>query len=895
MIKISAALVLLSTSLPAQVRTPFDAAVVMADKDACFVKTLDLDGDGWMDALSAYRATSTGNDHDYRLIGFINDHTGNLVRTWSFEIPFSAQLNTATFDQHDLYDVADLNGDGKQDFVVSSGIALRAYLSNGATLPTLAASKDDVNNGYSSIALADFDQDGDLDLAVVHGTQLEIDDIDLVGGTFPLRSSTLTGTAPQGRIVAAELTGDGTPDIFAFSYLVHPVVNGVVQPPTAFTNHWNANGTYDVRNDVGDIDGDGDLDAISFWKFDNGLSSSHGYRILRRVSPTQFVEEAKTFSGGPARRLFDIDGDGDLDALCCGGGGNYSTENGTPSKFRIAWNDGFGNFAESIEIPSLGSTAIAGVADMDHDGRLDLVGGRSVYFPRRPITGSTMPKVGTRSQSERTIVDIDGDGDVDLEPSVLGYECNRGDGQNTVVSLTPPTSPAGYVNSFGGYHGDFDGDGDEDLLVRSYKSNVFAGLRLLRNVGCGRFADGKIITATTAVLNYPQGIDDGLAVDMDLDGDLDLVLRTYSMAIGSSPRSGWWRNDGESGFTYVAEFTGKAILEVVDIDGDAIPDLIASTAAVSPGLPDITLQVAHGLGGGAFGAWNWLFDSAIYKDVEVADLDGDNDVDIVTYKRGATGIPGEVSVRWNQAGAFTTEVLPIAMDKATGLDASIAVLDVDVDGHLDLVVAPVQDAVNTSAVILRRADNSGWQAATLQVLTAESGTSQASGFDPRAVPADVDGDGDQDLVHNRVVENQRFDGGSAGSRLQLDNGFTGTGGIRPVLGATGPFRVGETVHLRLRGALPNTRVRLVSVTTNSLPAPTLPTSVLTAPPYDPRTILLTTSGTSGGAPGSGSFDVAFVVPGDLAGVTRYYTVVVVDPGGQSQRAISNQLELTFRP
>ena len=59
--------------------------------------------------------------------------------------------------------------------------------------------------------------------------------------------------------------------------------------------------------------------------------------------------------GGPATHLIDVDGDGDLDGLCCGGGsGPYPNEGS--STFQVALNDGAGVFAPAFPIAGTART-----------------------------------------------------------------------------------------------------------------------------------------------------------------------------------------------------------------------------------------------------------------------------------------------------------------------------------------------------------------------------------------------------------------------------------------------------------------------------------------------------------------------------------------------------------
>jgi len=357
----------LGTALPlaAQQKPPLDAPVVVGHSGVRMVKTLDVDGNGWIDAVSWW-PVSNGQQ---RMYAMINDGAGKLVPTFWLDFPSTGE---AVVDPHDACDTGDLDQDGRDDFVFSNRREVRVYLSNGAAAPTLFAALLYPVSVYG-VALADFDLDGHFDLAVNADGTLQIRRFDFVAGTAPVVSEFVTSYSPAGRLVAAELTGDATPDLLVGGTRIYPVSAGAIQAPTVFAEGWAFDPTASLRHDVGDIDGDGDLDVVTFRVHPTEPAE---YRVLRRTGGSSFVAEAPRF-GGPARRLFDLDGDGDLDGTCCGGGGS-DDGNSAASKFRLCYNDGTGNFAPSIDLPGLGSSAIAGVADIDHDGEVGLVAGRCV-------------------------------------------------------------------------------------------------------------------------------------------------------------------------------------------------------------------------------------------------------------------------------------------------------------------------------------------------------------------------------------------------------------------------------------------------------------------------------------------------------------------------------------
>ncbi len=888
MIRAPVLLALLAPAAFAQVSTPFDAAVLVAEADVRLVKTLDLDGNGWMDAISAHQMVISSTPV-YRIMAHFNDSTGALTRGWSFDLTALGSFNN-TVEPHDRFDVADLNGDGRQDFAVAYGFGVKVYLSNGALPPTEIVHVFGSQDYFRALTFGDFDSDGDLDIAVLRIDAIQIYDIDVPASAMVLRSSmTVPPGDPVRRLVVGEFSGDGTADVYAAGSRIYPVANGVIQAPISFSAPWSAWPGFDLRPESGDVDGDGDVDLITFYTRPTG---EHGYRILRRTSPAQFVEEPLVTTGGPARRLFDMDGDGDLDGVCCGGGGGTpANENSLASTFRIALNDGTGVFANAIELPGLGSSAIAGVNDMDHDGRVDIVAGRCIYFQRRALGASITTTLGSGQQSRRTITDQDGDRDPDFDVLPWSVRHNRGDGQTSIDPVFVPAPPSGLVQTGQGHHGDWDGDGDEDVLVLVVGQGGLAGLHLLRNVGAGVFESGGLVAGPTGLDDFPTFVDDGMAEDVDGDGDLDLVLRSFTSTLYGIMKSGWWRNDGSAGFAYKTTFANFVALRVLDVDSDGVPDIVGSLTFAAQGKL-VTLAWMRGLGNESFGGPTLLSASTQYYAYDFGDLDSDGDVDMVGVPLTTSGQVTFPRVLWNQGGgSFTAEDLALDLYRSAEI-SSATILDVDRDGRLDFVVGAVSTAYGACAVFTRRGDNSGWNAPILQVLT---GASASSTF-TRTVSADIDGDGDNDFVSaDRCFENLHFDGAGAGSRLQRDDGFAGSGGVRPLLGAQGPFRVGEQVRIVLRGARPATRAWLASVTSDGVPPLTLPTSLISRPPYDPRVLRFTTSGLPGGSAGSGSCEIAFTVPPILAGVTRHYTMIVQDQAAHGGRAISNTLSITFGP
>ena len=230
------------------------------------------------------------------------------------------------------------------------------------------------------------------------------------------------------------------------------------------------------------------------------------------------------------------------------------------------------SFAPPVENP-FGLDTISGsyifipeFADMDGDGDLDILVGGQVYNPSSsqyaPTAGGLyyFENTGTSSSPlfspgqlspfgldtssstlgliSPTLADLDGDGDLDLItfgdfPFInIEYYENTGDASSPVFS-SPVQNPFG-INmgiiddySIGSSIADLDGDGDLDLLVRSYSGN----LDYFENIGTStapQFAPKTTNPFGLIPLN-DSTFGSSELMDIDRDGDLDLMVGSYNV------------------------------------------------------------------------------------------------------------------------------------------------------------------------------------------------------------------------------------------------------------------------------------------------------------------------------------------------------------------------------
>ncbi|MDP4247146.1 MAG: VCBS repeat-containing protein [Bacteroidota bacterium] len=183
--------------------------------------------------------------------------------------------------------------------------------------------------------------------------------------------------------------------------------------------------------------------------------------------------------------LFDADNDGDLDLLVTGGDVQYE-ENSVFYKPRLYLNDGKGHFTLKPDAIPASVMTIAGVVtagDYDGDGDLDLfIGGRvSKEYP--------------------------------LSPRSYILQNNKGVFTDVTAKVCPALQKAGMVTS--AVWGDLDNDKQVDLTI----AGEWMPLRFFKN----DHGTLKEVTDSTGLTQNNGMWRSLIAVDLDHDGDLDLV------------------------------------------------------------------------------------------------------------------------------------------------------------------------------------------------------------------------------------------------------------------------------------------------------------------------------------------------------------------------------------
>lgn len=518
-------------------------------------------------------------------------------------------------------------------------------------------------------------------------------------------------------------------------------------------------------------------------------SSTFPPTFVREVEPFQVTDSLGRaydlpFQGGlnvPRPQFADMDADGDQDMFIQEESGRVMKfENtGTPQDARFTW--------RTNEYGGLDTGEWYRIVDLDQDGDMDvLTEERFSYIrfyrnegtpsePRFVVAVDTLlDATGTPIFADRQniphIVDIDCDGLLDLfigrvTGTITHYESvgDDADGVPRFRFVTDRWEDIEIVGENVSLHGantmnfaDVDLDGDLDLFWGDFFE---AGILLVRNLGsCG--APSLRSEPINWPLNNPvttSGYNAPVLVDIDGDDDLDMVFGVLGGAFNANAttRDNFYLMEQKDGvfdvatkrFLYDLDSGSESVVKFADLDDDGDLDMILGNKIEPSNQKTSLMFVFRNVGSSTapeFAYWETMdLISTYHQNPAIADIDADGDLDFLIGKWNK-----EMALFRNDGSASAysfTEVDPVFQALTRGQNAAPALVDLDNDGDFDLVAGEASGNLNYWV-------NNGTPQEPIYELVSDTWLDIDTGRRSFPTFADLDGDGDQDMIIGTELE-----------------------------------------------------------------------------------------------------------------------------------------------
>jgi carbonic anhydrase/acetyltransferase-like protein (isoleucine patch superfamily) len=744
------------------------------------VTAADFDGDGTLDLAVANRGR---NPQDPSTVGILlNDGRGDYLPPAAYPTGDIEPVSIAS---------GDFNGDGRPDLAVTirgrfvaagdyTNSALVILLNDGDGAfgpPTRYA----VADGPTALAVNDLDGDGDLDLVIASDDISDFFSVFLGAGdgTFSALAAVgfVTNLGPLVHVAAGDFDEDGAVDLA----LVHRHTVGQIRFRFGAGDGTFARETFLRTNafpssaTIDDLDGDGHLDLVVTNNTPTGTVSA----FLGRGDGT-FESQLDALAGiAPVTsRTADFNEDGIPDLAIAGSRLTAANESDTflSSGVFVLPGLGDGNFGPALSFAAMGNASggapTLAIGDFTLDGALDIAvvsyerglkvlpgRGDGSFIGVEVFSGTWNPRFVAAGDFDLDgILDIVATSTSDLPGGV------RDEGSLSIVRGIGTGGFAAPVYVHAGAHpaavaaADLDGDGRLDLVVAN------AGGTLADREGGVSVLLGRAGGAFESAVQYdahwtPSAI---AIADFNGDGDLDVVV-----ANAASHDVSVLLGKGDGTLRAAAQFRAGRIpsnLEAADFNGDGRLDLaVANFGVVAEDRSSVTVLLGDGAGG--FGAPIEARTRLYSRALDAADIDGDGDLDLVVASEGdfqSTPTVTAIVLSGNGNGTFVERQALSVPGFTRDAPTAVVLGDFNADGRIDLAVG-YKDLI-TIDVYTGRGDG------TFNPTAVSFGPAFLAGVASNVAAADLNRDGRLDLFHGYTVMGQEDFEDDDGIAVWIGNG-----------------------------------------------------------------------------------------------------------------------------
>ena len=357
-----------------------------------------------------------------------------------------------------------------------------------------------------------------------------------------------------------------------------------------------------------------------------------------------------------------------------------------------------------------------------------------VYLPKEPVKTPIIPGI-----SIQDVVVSESDGNLALTVTLSEETTNTVTVEyatsNNQLNFTESIITTSADGAYDVHVADMDSDGDMDIVASSIHDDTIRWFENNGNIN-------PTFTAATIATNA-DSVREITVADMDNDGDLDILS-----ASENDDTIAWYENNGAADPTFtkavIATSADNALdVQVADLDGDGDLDIVSASS-----LDDtIAWYENDGAANPTWAAADIATNADGATSVFLIDLDKDGDIDILSSSYN------DDTIAWYENNGAANPTFTAA-DIATNIDGAYHVYaeDMDADGDIDILASA---AIGDKVVLFK---SNGAADPTFTASDIITGFDTPIGLDVK----DIDGDGDLDIG---IAGNDGLFGASAADKV----------------------------------------------------------------------------------------------------------------------------------